>query len=79
MQLDITDGKITRISTVDKNFNESEYKLGTTTKGNFFAAICRGRPAGPEGQLVLIPVGAVTAIYMEVSDAKQQNANKDQA
>lgn len=69
MELDITDGKITQIDAPGGPYTEIDYELGTSTKGNFFAALGKQN----KNYLVLIPVTAVTAIHMEVSDAKQQN------
>jgi hypothetical protein len=76
MELDITDGKITQIDTVNGGpYTEVDYDLGTTTKGNFFAAIGKKN----KGYLVLIPVASVTAIHMEVGHAEQQDTSKDKA
>ena len=78
MELDIADGKIIHIDTINGSFDIAGYDLGTTTKGNFFAAV--GRKDTPEkGTLVLIPVSAVTAIHMEVEHVEQQDASEDKA
>lgn len=77
MKLDITNGKITRIETLEYSFCDDAYELGMTEQGNYFAAISKGTAVSPKGQLVLIPVHAVTAIFMEVNDAKQQDTGQD--
>jgi hypothetical protein len=74
MQLDIADGKITKIVTQAYVFCSDAYDLGTTLKGNFFAAVSLGTAKATKGELVLIPVNAVQAIHLEVENAKQQNA-----
>ena len=76
MDLNLADGKITRIDTSRSTFTEAEYDLGTTTKANFFAAVGKGER---KGQLVLIPVTAVQAIYTEVELVEQQNSSKNKA
>jgi hypothetical protein len=79
MELNITDGKITRIDTQGYNFCDDAYDLGTTRQGSFFAAVSKGTAAATKGQIVLIPTQAVLAIYIEVENAEQQNTSEDKA